>query len=183
MAISDNTVKWKVKKLSDADTIAPNEVMSISKGGTGATNKKDALVNLGLTATAEELNVLDGITVTTTELNCCDGVTSNIQTQLDNKLNTNGIAVKATADANGNNIIDTYSTKTELTNGLSGKANSSHNHSASEITSGTLSIARGGTGGTTAADALSKLGITYGTADKTAGSSALATGSFYFQYE
>lgn len=39
-----------------------------------------------VTATAEELNVLDGITATTTELNYTDGVTSNIQTQLDSKL-------------------------------------------------------------------------------------------------
>lgn len=32
-----------------------------------------------------------------------------------------GTAVKATADANGNNIVNTYATKTELTNGLAGK--------------------------------------------------------------
>ena len=43
-----------------------------------------ALTNLGLTATAAELNTLDGITATTTELNYVDGVTSNIQTQIDN---------------------------------------------------------------------------------------------------
>lgn len=35
------------------------------------------------------------------------------------------------------------------TDDLSGKANSSHNHSASNITSGTLSVARGGTGRST----------------------------------
>lgn len=38
-----------------------------------------------VTASANELNVLDGITATTTELNYVDGVTSNIQTQLNNK--------------------------------------------------------------------------------------------------
>lgn len=56
-----------------------------------------ALTNLGLTATATELNTLDGITAstaelntldgitaTTTELNYTDGVTSNIQAQIDN---------------------------------------------------------------------------------------------------
>lgn len=43
------------------------------------------LTQLGLTATANELNVLDGITATVTELNYVDGVTSNIQTQLDGK--------------------------------------------------------------------------------------------------
>jgi len=45
-----------------------------------------AEVNLvdGVTATTAELNLLDGITATTTELNYVDGVTSNIQTQIDN---------------------------------------------------------------------------------------------------
>ena len=40
-----------------------------------------------VTATATEVNVLDGITASTTELNYTDGVTSNIQTQLDNRVN------------------------------------------------------------------------------------------------
>lgn len=62
------------------------------------------------------------------------------------------IATKATQDGSGNVITDTYATKTELTSGLSGKANTSHNHSAADITSGTLAVARGGTGQTTQAD-------------------------------
>lgn len=41
-----------------------------------------ALIALGLTATAAELNALDGITASVTELNYVDGVTSAIQTQL-----------------------------------------------------------------------------------------------------
>ena len=40
-----------------------------------------------VTATASEVNVLDGITTSTTELNYIDGVTSNVQDQLDSKLN------------------------------------------------------------------------------------------------
>lgn len=40
---------------------------------------------------------------------------------------------------------DTYS-KAEIDSKLNGKANSSHTHSASQITSGTLSVSRGGTG-------------------------------------
>ena len=62
------------------------------------------------------------------------------------------IATKATQDVSGNVITDTYATKTELTSGLSGKANTSHNHSAADITSGTLAVERGGTGQTTQAD-------------------------------
>ena len=45
-----------------------------------------ALTNLGLTATAAEVNVLDGIpaTLTATELGYVDGATSNIQAQINN---------------------------------------------------------------------------------------------------
>ena len=52
-----------------------------------------------------------------------------------------------------------YYTETEVNNLLSGKAPSSHNHSASQITSGILPVSRGGTG-VTSLDALkSALGI------------------------
>ena len=67
-------------------------VVGIAFGGTGATNAAQArtnlgitLANLGVTATAAELNKLDGITATTAELNYVDGVTSAIQTQLNSK--------------------------------------------------------------------------------------------------
>ena len=63
---SDARYTQKANNLSDLDSAAT------------------ALTNLGLTATAAELNTLDGITATTTELNYVDGVTSNIQTQIDN---------------------------------------------------------------------------------------------------
>ena len=62
--------------------------LPIANGGTGSTTAAGALTNLGLTATATELNVLDGITATTAELNYVDGVTSNIQTQLNGKAST-----------------------------------------------------------------------------------------------
>lgn len=102
----------------------------IAKGGTGATTAAAALTNLGITATA-------------TELNYVDGVTSNIQTQLD------------------------------------GKATSSHNHSASNITSGTLAIARGGTGngnGYIQTGALS--GTTVGVLATAEGRNVTASGSY-----
>ena len=91
------------------------------------------LAQLGITATATELNVLDGITATVTELNYVDGVTSNIQTQLNakaasshthsyagsssvggaatsaNKLNTNaGSATQPVYFSNGVPVATTY---------------------------------------------------------------------------
>ena len=53
--------------------IAEGRTIPISKGGTDATTAAGALQNLGLTATA-------------TELNRCVGVTSNIQTQINTLL-------------------------------------------------------------------------------------------------
>jgi len=49
-----------------------NNIIPITSGGTGASTASDVLTNLGLTATASELNYTDG-------------VTSNIQTQLNGK--------------------------------------------------------------------------------------------------
>ena len=88
-------------------------VTPISLGGTGATTASGALSNLGLTATASELNVLDGITATTTELNYVDGVTSAIQTQLNGKANASH-----THD-------DRYYTETEIDTKLSEKVDNS----------------------------------------------------------
>jgi len=57
--------------------LAANSLSDVASAAT-------ALSNLGLSATATEINVLDGITASTTELNYVDGVTSDIQTQIDN---------------------------------------------------------------------------------------------------
>lgn len=52
------------------------------------TDTKYTLSSFGITATAAEINKLDGAIITTAELNRLDGVTSNVQTQLNNKLNS-----------------------------------------------------------------------------------------------
>ena len=71
-----------------------------------------------------------GITATAQELNYTDGVTSNIQTQLNGKA-----AVSHTHD-------DRYYTEDEVDGLLAAKANTSHTHSAANITSGTLALDR-----------------------------------------
>ena len=57
----------------------------------GYLTQHQTLADLGITATASEINVLDGITANTTELNYVDGVTSAIQPQLNNKVSYNAI--------------------------------------------------------------------------------------------
>ena len=64
-----------------------------------------ALTNLGVSATAAELNILDGATLTTTELNYVDGVTSAIQTQLDAKMTP---TYTGDVDITGELIADSY---------------------------------------------------------------------------
>lgn len=81
-------------------TISGITDLAIADGGTGASTAADALINLGLTATAAELNTLDGITASTAELNFTDGVTSAIQTQLNSKQATLTGAATTIASSN-----------------------------------------------------------------------------------
>lgn len=65
-----------------------------------ATTSAKGLVQIETTPTANSTKVLTSGTV---------------KTALDGKLSTTGTAAKATADASGNNIVNTYATKTALT--------------------------------------------------------------------
>ena len=82
-------------------------VDTASQGLTG-TQQANAITNLGITATKAELNLLDGVTATTTELNYTDGVTSNIQTQLNSKLNLSGGAMTGALNMNSNRLNNVY---------------------------------------------------------------------------
>lgn len=129
-----NTLDELAAALNDDPDFATSIVSQIGTRAsasdlTSHTNNKSnphgvALSQLGVTATAAELNKLDGVTATTVELNYVDGVTSNIQTQLDSK------------------------SASDHTH--SGYATSTHTHATSSITSGTLPVARGGTGSSSA---------------------------------
>jgi hypothetical protein len=75
-------------------------------------------------------------------------------------------------------ITGTLSSQTDLNSALAGKANSSHNHAATEITSGLLPVARGGTNiGTTPTNGqlLIGNGTGYAVANITAGSGITVT--------
>ena len=56
------------------------------------------LSNLGISATAAEINKLDGLATTATELGYVHGVTSNIQTQLNAKANASALSSYALKD-------------------------------------------------------------------------------------
>ena len=97
------------------------ELILTTRGGTDinvGSVKGDprTLIDLGVTATAEELNFVDG-------------VTSAIQTQLNGKA------------ASSHTHDDRYYTETEVTALLAGKANASHTHTLSQITDVTATAA------------------------------------------
>ena len=134
--------------------------LAVADGGTGASTAANALINLGLTATAAELNYTAG-------------VTSAIQTQLNNKqpLDAELTAIAALAVTDSNFIVGNGTTwvaesgataRTSL--GLGSIATQAS--SAVAITGGTitgitdLAIADGGTGASTASQALINLGLT-----------------------
>ena len=79
----------------------------------------DEEINLldGVTATTAELNTLDGITSTVAELNYVDGVTSNIQTQLGTKLPLAGGTMTGNITL-GTNTIDGLEINTTDTSNL-----------------------------------------------------------------
>ena len=83
-----------VQTLADLGITATAEELNALDGVTASVSELNILD--GATVTTAELNVLDGITASTTELNYTDGVTSNIQTQLDDKVAKNAAITGAT---------------------------------------------------------------------------------------
>ena len=85
-----------------------------------------------------------------------------------------GLAAKATADASGNTITSTYATKTELTNGLSGKANSEH---GTHVTFTTTTPNANGTAAVGSATTVSRSDHVHPLQTSVSGSSGSCTGN------
>lgn len=78
ITVTYNGTFW-VAELTRPDANTIYGTIKIENGGTGASTPAGALSNLGLTASAEELNYMDG-------------VTSNVQTQIDSKVQANRVS-------------------------------------------------------------------------------------------
>lgn len=136
----------KVKKITESF----DEKLSGIDIETGvlSVNGKQGVVEL----TASDVDALPSSTViptTTSELENTSGFITSSGSITGNA----ATATKATQDASGNVITDTYATKAELDN----KSDIGHMHSAADITSGTLPIERGGTGASNGQDAFDNI--------------------------
>ena len=114
------------------------------------------LTKAGVTASIDELNILDGVTADTAELNILDGANTNITTLT--------LPASTTISAYGATLVDDAdATAARTTLGLGTMATQAS--SAVSITGGTiagindLSLADGGTGASTAAGAVTNLGL------------------------
>ena len=140
----------------DNVTITPDATnKKVTIKATASESGASSLSDLGVTASATELNVLDGITATTTELNYVDGVTSNIQTQLNGKASSShSHSGYASSSHTHSNYADKNHTHTEYASAShthSGYASSSHTHSNYMTKSNptfTGKLSNGGTVGT-----------------------------------
>jgi len=106
------------------------------------TSAATALTNLGVSATAAELNILDGATLTTTELNYVDGVTSAIQTQLDAKMTPTYTGdVDITGELIADSYNETYAAVTSTSNAttVNCEAGNTFSHTLTENTTFTFS--------------------------------------------
>lgn len=82
VTVTFNGTYWIIEGMNKPYASDLNGTVAVSKGGTGATTAEGALKNLGITATAAELNYMDG-------------VTSNVQEQFDN-IPTRSVVTKPT---------------------------------------------------------------------------------------
>lgn len=97
---------------SGATWTIDNGVVSYAKTDAGVQASLDladsavqSLGDLGITASAAELNILDGATLTTAELNYVDGVTSPIQAQIDAKFTLPSLTAGSIPFSNGTTLV------------------------------------------------------------------------------
>lgn len=159
-------------KAYDGSSAVNAGVQTIANGGTGATTAKEAEYNItsGMTEDTSDFEDDSLITGTYSNASATKGrffkktalrLWNYIQLKIATVLGLTstaygGKAIRAetadyaNADGNGNNIVNTYATKTALSSGLSGKSDTGHTHdyiplSGSDSITGNLEFSNSGT--------------------------------------
>lgn len=120
---------YRYDVVCELNGITVNKTEIVTKEYVDNAGKVGSLSDLGITATAAELNKMDGVIVSTSEINQLDGVTSNIQVQLDEKIPTtrtvNGKALSANITLSASDVgaepsgtISTHNTNTSAHNDI-----------------------------------------------------------------
>ena len=123
--------------------------LAVAQGGTGAGSASAARASLDVPSNADLSSGLSG-KANASHTHAASDITSGTLAVAQGGTGAGSAGAARTS-------LDVPS-NADLSSGLSGKANASHTHSAADITSGTIPVARGGTGANTAAAALSSLG-------------------------
>ena len=183
-----------------------SETIPVNKGGTGATDAAGARANLGAAASSHthpQSDISDTVSVGKGGTGKTSHTSNAVLTGNGTSAVKNVAAAKGAFYSTGANVAPVFGTLPVAEGGTGatdaagartnlGAAASSHNHAASNINSGTLSIdrlptvtvAKGGTGATSAAAARTNLGV-YGMASGTAAptTTTCPSGYVYFRYE
>lgn len=179
----------------DKLTGTSGQFVGFDSGGNATAVAAPTAASIGAVPTSRKVNgkalsadvTLSAADVGADAAGAASGVQTSLTSHTNNKSNPHAVTKAQVGLGNVDNTSDAnkpISTATQ--NALNGKANTSHNHSAANITSGTLSVARGGTGQTTLTPAVTTKGVRAiyaGTSDMTAGTTALTTGCIYLVYE
>lgn len=113
-AVTANTAKISLPTPDTSVNPSPdrNQIPIVQADGTYALGAQQKLSDLGVTASAAEVNTLDGITASTAELNVLDGITSSTD-----ELNILDGVTSSTAELN---ILDGITATTDELNHVSG---------------------------------------------------------------
>lgn len=122
--------------------------MPLARGGTGGTNAASARTSLDVPSNSDLTSGLAGKADTTHTHDASDIVSGVLPVSQGGTGGATAPAARTSLDVPSN---------ADLTSGLAGKADSVHTHDAADIVSGSIPLARGGTGGTDAATARTSL--------------------------